>query len=128
MEPGEDEEGVWPMSARPPLLAADAAVAAMMGLGMMEANGRWEGTRKDGERRRAGATAKARSKGKVQSKAAAVDVTRRVDGGRGRRMYTRQRLCGEVSRERGRREMTTTITTTLCGSERVCGGVYLECV
>lgn len=78
------------MSARPPVLAADA----MMRVGM-EAKGRWEGTRKDGERRRAGATAKARSNGKVQSKAAAVDVTRRVDGGRGRRMYTCQRRVVE---------------------------------
>jgi hypothetical protein len=77
------------MSARPPVLAADAA---MMRLGM-EAKGRVDGTRKDGERRRAGATAKARSKGKVQSKAAVVEVTRRVEGGRGRRMYTRSKGC-----------------------------------
>ena len=92
VEVEEDEDGAWPMSARPPLLAVDAAVAAMTGLGM-EAKGRGEARRKDGERRQEGATAKARSKGKVQNKAAAVVVTRRVDGGRGRRMYTCQRLC-----------------------------------
>ena len=93
VEAEEDDEGAWPMSARPPSLAAEAAVAAMVRLGM-EAKGRVEARRKDGERRRAGATANARSKGKVQSKAAAVDViTRRVDGGKGRRIYTCQRLC-----------------------------------
>lgn len=81
-----DEDGAWPMSARPPLLAAGAAVADMTGQGM-EAKKLWGGTLKEGERRRAGATAKARNKGKLQSKAAAVDVTRLVGDGRRKRMY-----------------------------------------
>lgn len=80
------------MSARPLLLASGAAVADITRLGV-EAKKRWEGTTKDGERRRAGATAKAWHKGKVQSKAAAVDVTRLVGDGRGKRMYTVRGCC-----------------------------------